>query len=183
MFSEWLRMENRAAAPNRGGQAGGGRGGAPAGGIDRQVVTDILSESCRQTQEMSDTLARQVMQVQSLRTSDRYYLKSMQKKRNNAICTVAYLVVQVFKMQTEIEWPAKKNSKCKLEMEIEWPATKIFSKCKWKFNGLQKNIFKMQMGGHGIEKSHKQRLLVMFKLLWDFKCHCAKRCTPQGVRG
>ena len=62
MYREWLRMENRNAAWNRGGQAGGGRGGAPAGGIDRQVVTDILSESRRQTQEMSDTLARQPRQ-------------------------------------------------------------------------------------------------------------------------
>ena len=62
MFPEWLRMENRNAASNRGGQAGGGRGEAPAGGIDRQVVTDILSESRRQTQEMSDTLAEQLSQ-------------------------------------------------------------------------------------------------------------------------
>ena len=64
MFPEWLRVETRNAASSHGGQAEGGRGVASTGGIDRQVVSDILDESRRQTQEMSDTLAAQLQQPQ-----------------------------------------------------------------------------------------------------------------------
>ena len=62
MFGDWLQVENRAAAPNARGQAAAGRAGAQAGGLDRQIVSDILSESRRQSQEMSDTLAQQLRQ-------------------------------------------------------------------------------------------------------------------------